>query len=352
MQACEELFAVTGELDPSLLALGYGSDPQADAAYDLCQAGASQACKDLVVAAPAGSDYLDFDFGDPASAPSPQPTAGTTEVAQQPAEVDDYGDDPALDALWDRCAAADWNACDQLYLVSPIGSAYEWYGYTCGGTTSGGVACEQASSGEGIDWSVIGVDPTVGELVDGDGSSGEPLGGEGATTTAASTTTSTTTTTSSTTTTTTAPAPGSVILASGTFDLPPGGNVDLHFGHDNVYNADFEWDFWCSEEFGDDLSCYEWKRELAQVMVHPSGANTYEDCATQIPEGLLVIGLDSIPAAQIPEAETGGRVPLCYRTEVGKLGIMYLSRYSTVVCPTAECEVQWRLLVGYTTWDN
>ena len=44
-----------------------------------------------------------------------------------------YGDDPALDALWDACAAGDGEACDDLYFQSPIGSEYEEFGDTCGG---------------------------------------------------------------------------------------------------------------------------------------------------------------------------------------------------------------------------
>ncbi|HSL58661.1 MAG TPA: DUF2510 domain-containing protein [Acidimicrobiales bacterium] len=44
-----------------------------------------------------------------------------------------YGDDPALDALWDACEAGDGQACDDLYLRTPIGSEYEEFGATCGG---------------------------------------------------------------------------------------------------------------------------------------------------------------------------------------------------------------------------
>lgn len=44
-----------------------------------------------------------------------------------------YGDDPALDALWDQCEVGDDVACDDLYWGSPIGSGYEEFGRTCGG---------------------------------------------------------------------------------------------------------------------------------------------------------------------------------------------------------------------------
>ncbi|HEX9993419.1 MAG TPA: hypothetical protein VGB14_10865 [Acidimicrobiales bacterium] len=45
----------------------------------------------------------------------------------------DLGDDPALDALADQCFEGDMQACDDLYFQSPIDSAYEEYGDTCGG---------------------------------------------------------------------------------------------------------------------------------------------------------------------------------------------------------------------------
>ena len=47
--------------------------------------------------------------------------------------IDDYGDDAALDALFDSCRDGDGAACDELYFTSPFGSRYEAYGNTCGG---------------------------------------------------------------------------------------------------------------------------------------------------------------------------------------------------------------------------
>lgn len=58
--------------------------------------------------------------------------------------ADGYGDDPALDALWDRCAAGDGVACDDLYLESPFGSQYEEFGDTCGHREAGGRWCADA----------------------------------------------------------------------------------------------------------------------------------------------------------------------------------------------------------------
>ena len=47
-------------------------------------------------------------------------------------DVDTRGDDAVLDALWDRCAGGDGEACDDLYFESPFGSEYERFGDTCG----------------------------------------------------------------------------------------------------------------------------------------------------------------------------------------------------------------------------
>ena len=66
-------------------------------------------------------------------------TGGTGDDGGDEPIVDDidsssesYGDDPALDALWDDCENGDFDACDELYLNSPFGSAYEEFGDTCG----------------------------------------------------------------------------------------------------------------------------------------------------------------------------------------------------------------------------
>ena len=42
------------------------------------------------------------------------------------------GDDPILDDLWHRCQQGSGAACDQLFDQSPVGSAYEAFGVSCG----------------------------------------------------------------------------------------------------------------------------------------------------------------------------------------------------------------------------
>jgi hypothetical protein len=48
------------------------------------------------------------------------------------AEEGTYGSDPALDELYDQCEDGDYQACDDLYNESPVGSEYEEFGDTCG----------------------------------------------------------------------------------------------------------------------------------------------------------------------------------------------------------------------------
>jgi hypothetical protein len=45
------------------------------------------------------------------------------------------GDDPVLDALWDRCASGYGQACDDLFSKAVLGSDYEDFGATCGHRT-------------------------------------------------------------------------------------------------------------------------------------------------------------------------------------------------------------------------
>ena len=49
-----------------------------------------------------------------------------------PGDPQAYGDDPALDALYGDCQSGDYQACDDLYLESGFGTAYETFGDTCG----------------------------------------------------------------------------------------------------------------------------------------------------------------------------------------------------------------------------
>lgn len=64
------------------------------------------------------------------------PTAPPTTIAADEVEEFDgpfaFGDDNDLDKLWRECERGIWTSCDDLYLQSPLGSEYEWFGASCG----------------------------------------------------------------------------------------------------------------------------------------------------------------------------------------------------------------------------
>ena len=119
----------------------YGSDPYLDGLWDACESGDWAACDALYSESPIGSEYEEF--------------GGTCGYLTDGSEwcVDEgqsaaytYGDDPNFDGLWDACSAGDWEACDTLYMDSPIDSEYEAYGNTCGYLTDGVQWCVDAMS--------------------------------------------------------------------------------------------------------------------------------------------------------------------------------------------------------------
>lgn len=118
----------------------YGDDAELDSLWDACEVGDFEACDALFMQAPLDSEYEQFGgtcagiadgFGSCADTISG--TGGFT-----------YGDDPDLDALWDGCAAGDFDACDELYLQAPEDSDYEQFGRTCSGLTDGDQPCTEA----------------------------------------------------------------------------------------------------------------------------------------------------------------------------------------------------------------
>jgi len=68
------------------------------------------------------------DPADPSATAAP-----STEAGNLPRQ---RGDDPTLDALYDQCAAGSGQACDDLFDLSPVGSAYESFAITCGNRTT------------------------------------------------------------------------------------------------------------------------------------------------------------------------------------------------------------------------
>ena len=78
----------------------------------------------------------DYDYGTDSDTSDDTGTSGDAGTDPQY-----YGDDPALDALWDSCEAGDGDACDDLYWEAPLDSEYEEFGSTCGYRTEYAVFC-------------------------------------------------------------------------------------------------------------------------------------------------------------------------------------------------------------------
>jgi len=114
-----------------------------DDLYAACEGGDMQACDDLYLESPEGSDYEEF------GRTCGNRTDGSRWCVDEAGTgtVGTYGDDPYLDGLWDDCAAGDMTACDALYQESPVGSEYETFGDTCGYLTSGGTWCVEIDPG-------------------------------------------------------------------------------------------------------------------------------------------------------------------------------------------------------------
>jgi hypothetical protein len=129
-------------------AVSAGFDPSIDQAACMVAALAdNNAASELAVASlsPAVQDALEacVSQGDPAV-----DTAGLFEPGST------YGDNPALDALWDACQAGAMASCDELYSTSEIGSEYETFGATCGQqepNSSGGTCDIPFSYGDNTD---------------------------------------------------------------------------------------------------------------------------------------------------------------------------------------------------------
>ncbi|HEY3438028.1 MAG TPA: hypothetical protein VGK35_10110 [Actinotalea sp.] len=125
--------------DPStaLDANAYGDDPTLDALWDACAGGDLAACDNLYDSSPVGSEYETF--GDTCG----NTTAGGNICAEGTAVEgpNTHGDDPALDALWDSCAAGSDSDCDALFDQAPAGSDYEKFGNTCAGRSDGSDYC-------------------------------------------------------------------------------------------------------------------------------------------------------------------------------------------------------------------
>ena len=116
----------------------HGDNATLDALWDACAAEDWASCDQLYFDSPLGSEYESF--GDTCG----NRTDGTQLCVDElgggavPSESNAFGDDPTLDALYTACTAEDWQACDDLYMQSGVGTEYEAYGDTCGNRYTAG----------------------------------------------------------------------------------------------------------------------------------------------------------------------------------------------------------------------
>lgn len=143
----------------------YGDDGDFDDLWDECEEGNWDACDDLFMESPFGSEYEAFgstcgeridtqEFCDDIAGDLEGLDSGTISAGDSADETDDsssgsddsdeptaYGDDATFDRLWDECSGQDWEACDELFLESPAGSEYEAFGASCGERVDTGEYC-------------------------------------------------------------------------------------------------------------------------------------------------------------------------------------------------------------------
>jgi hypothetical protein len=136
--SCEEEIGGEKVDDSSGDGSSYGDDPELDALWDACEAGDGEACDDLFWQSPVDSEYEAFGntcgelFSEEDAPFSCAEEMGGGSSGSGSDDAFTYGDDPALDALWDACEGGDPEACDDLYADSPLGSEYEDFGFSCG----------------------------------------------------------------------------------------------------------------------------------------------------------------------------------------------------------------------------
>jgi hypothetical protein len=117
----------------------YGDDAELDRLWDECAASGTDVCDDLFNRAPEGSEYEAFanSCGGRGVQVACAPGASAPPGGSSTGDPTDYGDDPALDQLWDQCAAGDDQACLTLEFQAPAGSAYAAFAASCGNRPDG-----------------------------------------------------------------------------------------------------------------------------------------------------------------------------------------------------------------------
>ncbi|MFC7403554.1 hypothetical protein [Georgenia alba] len=141
----------------------YGDDPELDALWDACEGGDGQACDELFSVAPVDSEYEEFGWTCGGRVSGGSGGSCAVEMGDAP---NTYGDDAALDDLWDACEGGDGQACDDLFYESPYDSEYEDFGWTCGERHPGGERGGECAVALGDAADRYGEDPELDALWD------------------------------------------------------------------------------------------------------------------------------------------------------------------------------------------
>jgi hypothetical protein len=109
----------------------FGSDPVLDALWVECGQGNLESCDGLYYDSPLDSEYQQYAATCGNREDAIAGWCKTLAAAPNPSSQAPGGN-PVLDFLWEACAEADFQACDDLYFEAPGGSIYEEFGATCG----------------------------------------------------------------------------------------------------------------------------------------------------------------------------------------------------------------------------
>jgi len=122
----------------------YGDGFVLDTLWDECEADNLDSCDRLFAASRFGSVYEEFGA---TCGRTREPGDFTRPCAfVVSGEPYGYGDAAEFDILWDTCSAGDADACYDLFLETPISSAYEAFGRVCGDLSEMSRPCENAAT--------------------------------------------------------------------------------------------------------------------------------------------------------------------------------------------------------------
>jgi len=148
-----------------------GSSSNLDVLWASCAGGDFQACDDLYMEAPLGSDYQAFgDSCGNRNEPAGYCATIYGDATGSSSAPSNLGNDAQFDQMANWCADGDFQACDDLFWQSPLDSDYEEYGARCGNRNERAagqcVAIYGGGTGSGAASGDYGSNPTLDRLWD------------------------------------------------------------------------------------------------------------------------------------------------------------------------------------------